>query len=227
MKKRFLAALATGLLVVGMGGMAQAAAFTIETTLTGDPRLGNPDNLIVDVTITGDDASGVTSWEIDINSPLHTDIKLKELYFNLLVDPTSVTFGGFNPTGWAVEYPANNATASGSADFIFKALDPAGQPNAADVTNTTSLLFTATLSSGFWNTNMFYNAPYSYSSDPAFSPFQMGAHLQSLTVPYGSNMSDSGYAVGNYNPVPEPATMLLFGTGLAGLAGIARRRKKN
>ncbi len=55
------------------------------------------------------------------------------------------------------------------------------------------------------------------------------------TLDYGVYTTHHGETVfaaihsssGSTAPVPEPATMLLFGTGLAGLAGVVRRKRKN
>lgn len=55
---------------------------------------------------------------------------------------------------------------------------------------------------------------------------EIPGRLISLEIPIGSIQLEPGViCVGRLSPVPEPATMLLFGTGLAGLAG-ARLRKK-
>ncbi len=44
--------------------------------------------------------------------------------------------------------------------------------------------------------------------------------------PAGLRYYDFSYNSVDSAPVPEPATMLLFGTGIAGLAGLRRRRNK-
>src|SRR5690606_9610591 len=97
--------------------LAQAVPFTIGAQLTGDPRLNNPDNLIVDVTITGDTTTNQAFWRVDLNSTAHPNIKLGAFFFNLAGSAGDYTFSNFSPSAWSISTPANNAQGSGGADF--------------------------------------------------------------------------------------------------------------
>ena len=233
-------AAAMGLSLALLVSTVHAVPYTATANLTGDIRDDNPDNLIASLTVTFDDTSQVSNWTFDINSPAHPNIKLDELYFNVDTLASNVGWSGFDPTGWDIQSPASVQGAGGTT-FQFEALDPSGPPNAADVTNTQDLTFVGTLVSGNWIPDIFNNAVTAISNDAGNG--QVGAHLQALTTagncPNNPDCSDSGFAFGDWvvttggetgeppegGELPEPSTVLLIGSSLAGF-GLWRLGRK-
>ena len=118
---------------------ASAAPIALNATLTGDPRVDNPDNLFVNVSVIGDSTSNSVNWTIDINSPLHTSAKLGVFAFNMVGGFGDYSFSNFSPSGWSITN-GNNVPGSGGADFLFESNDPPGNSN--NVTNAVNLTFT-------------------------------------------------------------------------------------
>lgn len=195
---------------------AQAVPINLSASLTGDARLSTTyQDLLINVTITGDTTSNVASWTVDIASPAHPDAKLDEFYFSMAGSAGDYSFSGFNPTGWDINTPADvQGGGNFNPTFMFEALDPQGPPNAADVTNAQNLTFTMTKGSGNFTVADFLSGAAVCSTDTLVGCGQLGAHLQAL------QRGESGFLIGNYRDNNQTTLVVSEPHGLA-LAGLA------
>ncbi len=104
----------------------------------------------------------------------------------------------------------NNSTGNGGGTSISNSAD--------NVAGYAALIAANNVAQNSWNMEFFNNSPWD-----TFNPNQVGTYDFYLAAFDGqTQVARTDIKI---HVTPEPATMLLFGVGLLGIAGVSRRRK--